>query len=244
MTAPTMWICCPFPDDNTSYMFLPAAGGPVVLSIPERHLPPWSKKCVLRFPKKYMLCRWEAVLKILKMASKHPEPIPKAKVLVLWNKIRRHNKPTWVVNSIQFFLIFIGAWGNIQNKWMFPLISSYIEGNNSRGIKAWKGQKGTPIIPHAACKMKWSLPALGSSKLCYLTLTLVQLHFYYWLNCVFIPIRCKVFWPCFILFIMLGKNQLRFSQSRAWIKNMNVEICLRGSHGSMGNGRNTGKGGR
>lgn len=101
----------------------------------------------------------ETVLKILKMASKHPEPIPKAKALVLWNKIRRHNKPTWVVNSIQFSLIFIGTCGNVLNKWMFPLSFGYIEGNNFRGIKVWKGQKGVPIIAHAACKTKWGSPA-------------------------------------------------------------------------------------
>lgn len=143
----------------------------------------------------------ETVLKILKMASKHPEPIPKAKVLVLWNKIRRHNKPTWVVNSIQFSLIFIGTWGNVLNKWMFPLSLGYIEGNNSRGIKVWKGQKGVPIIAHATRKIKWGSPASsGILQACYLTLMLIQFHFYYWLNCVFTPVYCKVLWLCFTLF--------------------------------------------
>lgn len=140
-------------------MFLPAADWPVVLSNPERHLTTWSKKCVLGFPRKDMSCRWEAVLKILKMASKHPEPIPKAKVLVLWNKIRRHNKPTWVVNSIQFPLIFIGMGGNGLNKWMFPLISGYMEGLKSRGIEVQKAQRRVPIIPYAAWEMKWVLTA-------------------------------------------------------------------------------------
>lgn len=167
----------------------------------------------------------ETVLKILKMASKHPEPIPKAKALVLWNKIRRHNKPTWVVNSIQFSLIFIGTCGNVLNKWMFPLSFGYIEGNNFRGIKVWKGWESPSLPMLLAKRNEGLLPTLGSSRLCYLTLMLVQLHFYYWLNCVFIPIYCKVVWLCFTLFGTSEENELRFFQSRAWNKNINGRIC-------------------
>jgi hypothetical protein len=44
-------------------MFLPAADWPVVLSNPERHLPTWSKKCVLGFPREIYVMQMGSSLK-------------------------------------------------------------------------------------------------------------------------------------------------------------------------------------